>query len=78
MGDEPKASVAAIRACVMLRTVERLLASSGFYAQANAIREQRGQVEKCSVVSVDELNPDHGIYTPSTIGKAVDTAQETP
>lgn len=76
MESDPKPSEAAVRACHMLRQAERLLAASGFYAEANAIREQRGMVEKCSVDSVDNLKPDFGAYTLSTIGELVDGQKE--
>lgn len=75
MGVNPQPSEAAVRACHMLRQAERLLAASGFYAEANALREQRVRVEKCSVESVNDLKPDHGAYTPSTIGKLVDESK---
>lgn len=63
---------AAINAVWQLRSAERLLASCGFYAEASEIRTQRMRVEKCSVTSVEELNPDHGDYSPKTIGKQAD------
>ena len=70
------ASTAAIEACKMLRSSERLLASACFYSEAAAIREQRERVEQCSVQSVDDMKPDHGEYSPRTIGTATDEAME--
>ena len=47
-----------------------------FYSEASAIREQRERIERCSVQSVDDMNPDHGEYSPRTIGAATDEAME--
>lgn len=68
------ASTAAVEACKMLRSSERLLASACFYSEASAIREQRERIERCSVQSVDDMRPDHGEYSPRTIGAATDEA----
>jgi hypothetical protein len=67
---------AATQAVWKLRSAERLLASSGFYAEADAIRKERQRVERCSATSVEELNPDHGDYSPATIGKIADEQGE--
>lgn len=72
----PTTYVAAIEACKMLRSCERLLASACFYSEASAIREQRERVERCSVQSVDDMKPDHGEYSPKTIAAAVDRAMK--
>lgn len=68
------ASTAAIEACKMLRSSERLLASACFYSEASAIRAQRERIERCSVQSVDDMKPDHAEYSPRTIGTATDEA----
>lgn len=67
---------AAINAVWQLRSAERLLASSGFYSEAASVREQRERVERCSVSSVEELSPDHGNYSPRTIGAEADHRKE--
>lgn len=74
MTDKP--SSAAVMAVKHMRSCERLLASSGFYEQAADIRKSREQVERCSVTSVDGLRPDHGDYSPATIGKLADKETE--
>lgn len=63
---------AAVRAVLSLRVAERLLASSGFYGEADRIRQERIKIEKCSTTSVESLIPDHGEYAPETIGKVAD------
>ena len=75
MNIEPLSSFT-IEACRMLRRCEGLVASSGFYAEASAIREQRQRIERCSVGSVDDGEPDHGEYSPKTIKAAVDEAMK--
>lgn len=65
---------AAIDACVMLRSAERLLASCGCYEQAGHIRAQREHVEKCSVSSIEELRPSHDEHRPRRIAELVDEA----
>ncbi len=75
MNTEPL-SVFTVEACRMLRRCEGLIATAGFYAEASTIREQRIRIERCSVESVDEGNPDHGEYSPKTIKAAVDDAMK--
>lgn len=75
-GQAIKHCFAAIESCKMLRSSERLLASACFYSEASAIREQRERIERCSVQSVDDGEPDHGEYSPKTIKAAVDEAMK--
>ncbi len=63
---------AASNAVLQLRSAERLLASAGFYSEAAEVRVQRERVEKCSESSVEDLRPDHGDYSPRTVGKTAD------
>ncbi len=72
MSESASASEAAARAVVLLRQAERLAASAGFYGETENIRKERQRIERCSVQSVDDLAPDHGDYSPRTIGKLAD------
>ncbi len=62
----------AISAVRMLKECESLLASGKFYTQASQIQTIRGDIERCSVTSVENGRPDDGKYSPRTIGQAVE------
>lgn len=75
---DPCPADATIRACKKIRMCERLLASAGFYEQAGRIRDQREEVERCSVESVRSLRPqDAKAYQPKTIGQEVDSTEDS-
>ena len=67
---------AASNAVLQLRSAERLLASAGFYSEAAEVRTQRERVERCSESSVEDMRPDHGDYSPRTVGKVADEIEQ--
>jgi len=64
-----------VSACRSLRAAEALLASVGFYSQADVIRTQRVAIEKSTASSVAAGSPAESEYQPTTIRTLVEAKE---